>query len=450
MKKHPACQTLTVFLFMITLLFGFSVKTQAASYAPSAPKNFKVTAGEYRVRCTWTKVSGAAGYVIYYKDTVTGVTSHTEMIANPSLESYTVKRLNINHKYILTVHAYRYIGGKLYYSPASAKLSATPTIYEPKKPFIQIGDVKSKKCKLTWKEVFGATGYQVFIKDSNGRYRFLKETKKPYVTIKELVNDQRYTFAVRSVRRIFDQVKVSKIDTIKVWVRTLNDQIADINDQSLYTAVMNRTVTAKRTNGPGYVTVSAGTQVGVVGWTTTIQLRSGVKCKVKESDITRMHDMFDEPRAAFGKSLAEYYVNHWKYKGQYSNKPVKSDTNYLIWANPYTEHTYVFQRKVNQTWELIYSWNCITGKYETQSIYGVWKILKKVPVMYFPGCHANYGCLFTSDGNAFHSLRYSENRLIDTPGFVGYAASAGCIRLDNDNIKFLYDHVPVGTKVIIH
>ena len=452
MKRHPFVSRLALLVIMLTGLFALSGQTFAASNAPAAVTGFEAKAGEFKIKCTWKKVAGAHGYVIYYKDTKTGKTYHTKPISNANTVSYAVTGLTNNHKYQVVIHAYRYIGGKYYFSKASARKYVTPYLYQPGKPMLQIGDIKSKKVELKWKAVFGATSYQLFILQSNGKYKFLTETSKTTATVSSLTNDQHYTFALRSVRRSRGDYKISKVDTINVWVRTLSAQRADINDRSLYTGYMNRTVTAKRINGSGNVTITKGTQIGIIGQTTTIQLRNGIKCVVKESDFTRTHQMFDEPRAGYGKSVAEYYVNHWKNsKGQYTNIPCQSDTNYLLWANPYTEHTYVFKKKSNKTWSLLYSWNCITGRYENQSEYGIWKIIGHKYRMDFPGCYALYGCLFTSDGNAFHSLRFSGNGTqIDSSNFIGKAASAGCIRLEMDDIKFIYNNVPVGTKVIIH
>jgi lipoprotein-anchoring transpeptidase ErfK/SrfK len=35
------------------------------------------------------------------------------------------------------------------------------------------------------------------------------------------------------------------------------------------------------------------------------------------------------------------------------------------------------------------------------------------------------------------------------PWTIGQNVSAGCIRLTNDDVTDLYDHVPIGTKVIV-
>jgi lipoprotein-anchoring transpeptidase ErfK/SrfK len=35
------------------------------------------------------------------------------------------------------------------------------------------------------------------------------------------------------------------------------------------------------------------------------------------------------------------------------------------------------------------------------------------------------------------------------PWTIGQNVSAGCIRLTNDDVTDLYDHVPIGTKVVV-
>ena len=452
MKRHSKALRILILFLMMTAVFAFSATTAGAAAAPSQVTGVKLKAGEFKVRLSWNRVANAHGYVIYYKDMATGKLQKTPAIKNRNTTSYVVGNLYNNHKYMFVVHAYRYIGGRYYFSKRSAIQYETPYLYTPGKPMLQIGDIDSGKATLTWKKVVGATSYQVFILQSNNKYKFLQEVSANTATITQLKNDTHYTFAVRSVRRSRGQYKVSKADSIDVWVRTLKAQYTDINDKCLYTGFMNRTVTAKRINGPGTVTIPAGTQIGIIGQTTVIQLRNGIKCKVNETDFTRTHNMFDEPRAAYGKQAAEYYVNHKRTaSGVFTNIRYPSSTNFLIWANPYTEHTYIFRRNAKKNWELIYRWNCMTGTYEHQSEYGIWKIVKKQPKMYFPGLYATYACLFTSDGNAFHSIRYNRNgTLYDPKNFIGKAASAGCIRLDLEEIQIMYNKIPIGTTVIIH
>ena len=46
------------------------------------------------------------------------------------------------------------------------------------------------------------------------------------------------------------------------------------------------------------------------------------------------------------------------------------------------------------------------------------------------------------DGYLLHGTPYKES--------IGLAATHGCIRLRDEDIEWLYDHVPVGTRVYIY
>ena len=50
--------------------------------------------------------------------------------------------------------------------------------------------------------------------------------------------------------------------------------------------------------------------------------------------------------------------------------------------------------------------------------------------------------LILGDGYLLHGTPYKES--------IGLAATHGCIRLRDEDIEWLYDHVPVGTKVYIY
>jgi lipoprotein-anchoring transpeptidase ErfK/SrfK len=47
-------------------------------------------------------------------------------------------------------------------------------------------------------------------------------------------------------------------------------------------------------------------------------------------------------------------------------------------------------------------------------------------------------------GNTLYRIHGSNE-----PWTIGTAVSSGCIRMANDDVKHLYDNVPVGTKVVV-
>ena len=53
------------------------------------------------------------------------------------------------------------------------------------------------------------------------------------------------------------------------------------------------------------------------------------------------------------------------------------------------------------------------------------------------------------DGYYYHSILYDKTGKNIKDGRLGEALSHGCIRLNPDNAKWIYDNIPKGSKVII-
>ena len=59
--------------------------------------------------------------------------------------------------------------------------------------------------------------------------------------------------------------------------------------------------------------------------------------------------------------------------------------------------------------------------------------------------------IHSSMGNyLFHSVLYSKYNGSLMDGRVGIPLSHGCVRLQIDNAKWIYDNIPRGTKVVIY
>ncbi len=48
----------------------------------------------------------------------------------------------------------------------------------------------------------------------------------------------------------------------------------------------------------------------------------------------------------------------------------------------------------------------------------------------------------------FHSVTYYQNTFNIMDGRLGMNLSHGCVRLQIDNAKWIYDNIPSGTKVV--
>ena len=82
----------------------------ANTYLP-AVTNFKATSSDVnKVKLSWTKVSGAEGYIVYKYDSKKGFIRVTK--TKNTNNSYTVSGLNKGTSYKFAVKAYKTIDGK--------------------------------------------------------------------------------------------------------------------------------------------------------------------------------------------------------------------------------------------------------------------------------------------------------------------------------------------------
>ena len=133
-----------------------------------------------------------------------------------------------------------------------------------------------------------------------------------------------------------------------------------------------------------------------------------------------------------------------------NTKGYTSDTEYLIWVSIAYQRCNVF-KNVNGTWELVRSSIVATGKSSTATPVGVYKTTYKQSGWYTP----DYTCypvvrFYAGTGYAFHSRLYrpgSTTVLLDPS--IGYPVSLGCIRMYDEDIRYLYNNIPSGTTVVV-
>ncbi|WP_367397848.1 L,D-transpeptidase [Clostridium bornimense] len=130
-------------------------------------------------------------------------------------------------------------------------------------------------------------------------------------------------------------------------------------------------------------------------------------------------------------NLNNYYIN----------------TKYFIFVDLKKFRTNVFIRK-NNKWLLEKTYLCTIGKPSTPTITGDFKVGAKG--LYF-GVERGYKCYYYTQikGNyLFHSIIYNLDGSI-RDGRLGMKLSDGCIRLDKENAKWLWDNVTIGSAIHI-
>lgn len=137
----------------------------------------------------------------------------------------------------------------------------------------------------------------------------------------------------------------------------------------------------------------------------------------------------------------EIFVN---YKG-YS-----SSSQYLIWVNIGTQYTSVFQGSQGN-WKLIRSGLVSTGAGDCTPR-GVFKTTYK-QTNWTTGTYTVKPVVrFYGGGYAMHSRLYQPNTTTLKGGNngVGYPLSHGCVRMQADDIQWIYDNVPNGTTIVVY
>ena len=128
-----------------------------------------------------------------------------------------------------------------------------------------------------------------------------------------------------------------------------------------------------------------------------------------------------------------------------------SPTNYIVIVDRAAHRVGVFKGS-KYNWADAKYYKCCVGKPSTPTISGTYNI--KSRGKYFDTGTKGRCWYFTQiNGNyLFHSVIYdrqnSPKRIIDNS--MDAAVSHGCVRLDLENAKWIYDNIPKNTKVIIY
>ena len=154
----------------------------------AAPKLSSVANAATGAKITWGKVTGAAKYRVFYKDS----SGKWTKIADTTSTSYTWTKAKSGTKYTFTVRCLdknnKYIGsydskGKTLTYIAAPKLSSAANT--------------ATGVKISWGKVTGAAKYRVFYKTGNSGWKKIADTTSTSYTWKGVKSGTKYTFTVR-------------------------------------------------------------------------------------------------------------------------------------------------------------------------------------------------------------------------------------------------------------
>lgn len=127
-----------------------------------------------------------------------------------------------------------------------------------------------------------------------------------------------------------------------------------------------------------------------------------------------------------------------------------SSTPFLILVNRSTHKVGVYQGWQGN-WNCIQYWDCSDGAPSTPTVEGIFKVGTRGH-HFFSGSAVCYWYTQFYGNYLFHSVLYNryDNGATIIDGRLGMALSHGCVRLDINNAKWIYDTIPTGTTVVVY
>ena len=121
-----------------------------------------------------------------------------------------------------------------------------------------------------------------------------------------------------------------------------------------------------------------------------------------------------------------------------------SNTRYLILVDTTANRVGIYSGSVGK-WNEVKKWVCTTGAKSTPTVKGTFTVQGKGKSF-----GSGYTCWYY--GNyLFHSVLYKQGSMsVIIDGRLGINASHGCVRLNINNAKWIYDNIPRGTKVVVY
>lgn len=123
-----------------------------------------------------------------------------------------------------------------------------------------------------------------------------------------------------------------------------------------------------------------------------------------------------------------------------------SSTNWLMLTDTSGCRTAIYYGH-HGAWKPVKEWICSPGALATPTVAGEFTVTGK-GYSFGNGFTCYYYTQFYGD-YLYHSVLYYQNSFRVMDGRLGMHLSHGCVRLDIDNAKWIYDNIPYGTKVVI-
>lgn len=137
--------------------------------------------------------------------------------------------------------------------------------------------------------------------------------------------------------------------------------------------------------------------------------------------------------------ISNYFTEAWRQAQGFS-----STTPYLVLTDFYDCKVTVYTGSKG-SWKPLQCWTSSPGAYSTPTIMGTFKVGDR-GYSFGSGYTCYYWTQFCGD-YLFHSVLYDPGTFRIQDGRLGYNVSHGCVRLDINNARWIYDSIPRGTTV---
>jgi len=184
---------------------------------------------------------------------------------------------------------------------------------------------------------------------------------------------------------------------------------------------------------------------------------------IKIENRSKLHWMELEAPRVLGMVTSQYQgdrTQEWALENDYDDfdkevfvhaKGYESETDYLLWVSRSHQRLNIFI-KTDDGWELFETFLVATGSPGAVTRRGVTYITSRTEEGWNFGTHRVKPVVrfFPNSPYAFHSrlLHPRTGEVIDDR--IGFPASAGCVRLYCEDIRYIYDNIPDGTTVVVY
>ncbi len=206
-RKNPGKYTVTV------TFKGKYSGTKKLNYtiAPKATGKIKASQTTTTITLKWSKVTGADGYRVYKYNSKTKKYENLKSVTGTSLK---ISKLKAGTKYKYKIRAYTNDDGKIWGAYSVAFETATKV----KTPKIKVTSTKKGVAALSWTNVSGESGYQVYYSTKkNSSYKKLASYKTNVVKCskKKLKSGKKYYFKVRAYKKTASGTVYSSWSAVK-------------------------------------------------------------------------------------------------------------------------------------------------------------------------------------------------------------------------------------------